>query len=66
MKRESGFYWVKCDKEWIIAEYWQPTNIWFVCGEVTKWSTSDLDEIDERKIERDGQKQEGQEQKPEK
>lgn len=49
MKRESGFYWVKYKGEWIVAKwngFWFRTGVWKIDQD------SDLEEIDERRIER--------------
>lgn len=48
--REPGYYWVRDDGEWLIAEWrkgqWSSRN-WYSCDD--SW----LDEIDERRIVRD-------------
>lgn len=58
MERVEGFYWVKYEGEWIIAEY--DMNEWYKTGVENFYEDSHLDEIDERRIEReyhDGPKQ---------
>lgn len=48
--REEGFYWVKDDEQWIIAEW--DGGIWYTHGNDYEFQDSDFQEIDERKIQR--------------
>lgn len=50
--RETGYYWVRLEgeQEWDVA-YWEDRN-WFFTASSVRHFDSDLDEIDERKIER--------------
>ncbi len=64
-KRESGFYFVKYDGEWIVVEWFQKDNkklsgyaCWFMPGDHKEYYDSDLDEIDERPIVREETKTE--------
>lgn len=50
MKRENGFYWIKWDGRWLIAEYVQ--GEWYVTQRLSYLDDTDLEEIDERRIER--------------
>lgn len=50
MKREPGYYWVKLNNKWIVA-YWMAKE-WWIAGSYNGASDNDLDEIDERRIER--------------
>ena len=50
MKREPGFYWVKWDGLWMVAEYAQ--GDWYLTQRFSILNDIDLEEIDERKIER--------------
>jgi len=54
MERESGYYWVKLSTDWIVAEYDDKYKCWYFTGTIIEGTDSDLDEIDERKIERNG------------
>jgi hypothetical protein len=46
---ERGYYWVKLNGEWTIAELWDSDpNMWFVCGNEMDYSDSEFDEIGER------------------
>jgi hypothetical protein len=53
MKREAGYYWVKQVGEWLIGHY---EGTWTLCGRQDyPFTDEDLDEIDERKIERNAE-----------
>lgn len=52
MSRESGFYWVLKSGLWIVAEWDNKIDSWFLPGRSTEVSDGNLSEIDERKIER--------------
>lgn len=54
--RQMGFYWVRFDR-WVIAEFCgasrgDKSNYWFIPGEMFGRCDDELDEIDERRIER--------------
>lgn len=52
MKRESGYYWIKYGDYWYVGHY---DSVWFfrtVYGENNFARDDELNEIDERKIER--------------
>ncbi|QFG15321.1 hypothetical protein 4L372X_009 [Aeromonas phage 4_L372X] len=50
MSRESGFYWVMYQGEWVIAKWvdieWAVPDVWIDLDDY------DMDEIDENRIER--------------
>ena len=49
--RESGYYWIKYQNNWYIAEYNQEVDNWFFVGDGDNcWDESELDIIDEREI----------------
>lgn len=50
--RQSGYYWVKYNGEWEVAEYFESWNNWNQCGVLQDYEDSDFEEIDERRIER--------------
>lgn len=50
MKRENGFYWVRINTEWRIAEWLN--GHWYLCGRSGFFIDGKFIEIDERKIER--------------
>ena len=55
MSREPGYYWCKYNGEWIIARWYEyMTNAfeWDVFDKIM--CDSDFEEIDERRIERNG------------
>ena len=49
-KRESGYYWVKSNDKWIIAEWLPLCQVWASIEYADKYKDSDFDEIDERRI----------------
>jgi hypothetical protein len=59
MKRESGYYWVKYEgSEWVIGQYYQPSNIWRIDAYPYYKYNDELTEIDERRIVRNSIKDE--------
>lgn len=52
MKRQDGFYWVEINNEWIIAQYYESDNIWFVAGNDCEYDNENFGQIDEQRIER--------------
>jgi hypothetical protein len=50
MGRQNGFYWVRLDDGWTVAN-WDGARWWMIGSEMSCKST-DFDEIDERRIER--------------
>lgn len=48
--RAPGFYWVMWDGEWEVA-LWK-YKYWHVAGDDAAFIDTDMDEIDERRIER--------------
>ena len=54
MKRKSGYYWVKYNSKWIIAEYKDDGfySRWMECGTDYTFDDSEIEEIDESQIER--------------
>ena len=50
MRRESGFYWVKYSNKWIVAEWEEENESWYLPGRSAEISTGCLSEVDERKI----------------
>jgi hypothetical protein len=64
MKREEGYYWVKYEDEWHIAQYRHEQKeapaAWTLCAYVDDswWHyDGDFEEIDERRISREPEKQ---------
>ena len=57
-KRELGFYWVKANDKWFVAEYTEGYNednySWFIPGNECDTDDNYFDEIDENKIVRNG------------
>lgn len=51
MKREEGYYWVKYHNKWVISHF-DPDMTWCLTGWDMELDDKDLDEIDERRIER--------------
>lgn len=50
--RKSGFYWVKIHNDWVIAEYFQSSDIWEQIGSEKTLSDIQFQDIDEKRIER--------------
>lgn len=57
--RQSGYYWVKYDGKWIVAEFeyflyknGDEYKIWQVAGLELSFYDNEFDEIDETRIER--------------
>lgn len=55
MTRELGFYWVKFNGEWVVAEWFclehQPSRpVWIVTGDEIDYSDTCFEIIDERRI----------------
>ena len=50
MERKSGFYWVKLDGEWIVAEWDSKFNWWDITGWDDSLRDSDFDKINENRI----------------
>lgn len=50
--RQSGFYWVKYDGKWTIAEYtsYSGQSEWYVTGNDCYFISEEFDEIDENRI----------------
>ena len=64
MKREDGYYWVKYNNKWIVAECieWWPTisdgsygHRWLIPGKRKERKDSDMEDIDEHRIIREQQ-----------
>lgn len=53
MERESGYYWVNCKGEWIVAQWDKSMNWWVITGNERLFYDKDFDEIDERRIVRE-------------
>ena len=57
MKREDGYYWVKMEGIWEVAEYTQPNQhhegYWSVIGYIGATDDESMEAIDERRIVRD-------------
>lgn len=62
MAREPGFYWVKFEGRWQVAEYteyrsfFNPLNFsygWDIVSSDREFKDDDFEEIDERKINRE-------------
>lgn len=51
-ERESGPYWVLTMGVWIVATWVQSQNAWKIPGQYLEMMDEQMDEIDERKIER--------------
>ena len=51
MKREEGYYWVRNDIEWFIAEW--DTYYWHIAGSGSRYKDEYFDEIDERRVVRE-------------
>ena len=49
-EREDGFYWVKFNDEWVVAEWVQVCAMWFVTQETYGFPNLCMEEIDERRI----------------
>lgn len=52
MKREQGFYWVKFNFKWEVAEWFtfMSSNHWLRAGSENTWSDKNFDEINETRI----------------
>jgi hypothetical protein len=50
--RQSGYYWVKHNGKWIIAEYAATWNGWWMPGEPNIYENGEFNEIDETQITR--------------
>lgn len=48
--RESGFYWVKFEGNWIVAEYYNFTHHWELCGVYDKHYERDFEAINETRL----------------
>lgn len=48
MKREPGFYWVKYEGEWIIADY--AFGFWLITGFESSYYDSDFEAIHETRL----------------
>jgi hypothetical protein len=55
--RELGFYWIKKDSEWTVAEYVLIRSAnkycWATVWSDEEWEDKDFDEIDEKRIVRE-------------
>jgi hypothetical protein len=49
MDRQPGYYWVKINNDWEIAEW---SSCWERIGYKATYDDSDMEEIDENRIER--------------
>lgn len=49
--REAGFYWVKFKGEWMVGKW--NTVFWFIVSNLSVYSDSNFEEIDERIIKRE-------------
>jgi len=57
IKREAGFYWVKYEGVWQVASWetsWRNVKEWALAGCELYKENSEMEEIDERRIVRDG------------
>lgn len=52
--REEGYYWVKFAGQWTVAHYYPAYAEWYVIGNTMVQRDHSFQEIDERKIVRDG------------
>ena len=50
-ERESGFYWVKYKGKWIIANWREGCNRWFVTGNDMSFITSEFEKLYNVKLE---------------
>ncbi len=52
MNRSSGFYWVlrDDDEDWIIAEYYESSESWFLAGKKRAYCDLNFEKIDERTL----------------
>jgi hypothetical protein len=48
MKREPGYYWVKCEDRWMIARW--VLSWWWTEWDVKEWRDEDFEEINEVRI----------------
>lgn len=53
MERASGFYWVRLEDGWVIAQYDSEIKSWFRTGMDYYLIDEEFFEIDERRLERD-------------
>lgn len=51
--RKSGYYWVRFDVTWRVAQYISEFNCWFITDGSQKYKDYDFKEIDEERITRD-------------
>jgi hypothetical protein len=51
MERKDGFYWVKFNNSWIVAEW--ISNKWTFCFDTNTYEDNELNEIDENIIQID-------------
>jgi hypothetical protein len=58
MNREPGFYWVKYKNKWTISRltYIENISYWYLINFIGPIYTEQLQEIDERRIEREPEK----------
>lgn len=52
--REEGYYWVKLRNVWRVARWDSKRDIWYLDGTELAWPSISFEQIDERKIVRDG------------
>ena len=54
-KRENGYYWVKYDGKWVIAEYYAPNFplTWGMCNSEENFFDEEFEEISENRITHD-------------
>lgn len=50
--RDDGYYWVRHDDMWFAAYYLSSEDIFYFPGQTIGFDPSELEEIDEQKIER--------------
>jgi len=50
MKRENGYYWVKFQRNWIIAKWDKYYRNWSIMDNDTSFEDFEFDEIDEMQI----------------
>lgn len=47
--REEGYYWVKYNGKWMIAEFWR-SGLWWLTGALPHYNEEDFEEIDEKRL----------------
>lgn len=52
MNRETGWYWIKIYKGWVVAKWYSPFGFFQISGDSHPWKEKDIYEIDETPIKR--------------